>query len=289
MNIFNAYISGLKSSGRSLLMTTWIYIVNLVLGLIVAIPFLGKIKEGSQNSLSIHNFLYDFDFTTFRELFSETNVQLNLFFRQGFWIAILFIIISIFLTGGILKIFSDKTYPFSIERFINGGREFFSRFFRLSCYMILVACICTLIVSVIFVLIISASWSGTGSEKQLFYISITSLGILLVILIYILIIADYARFIMVRNDSKKVLRSIWMSTKFVTRKIMFTYGLYLMLLVIPLVLIYLYLLLSRVIGMNSGVTVLVMFIIQQGFIWMRVFTRIWTFGSQFDYYMGSAY
>ena len=76
---------------------------------------------------------------------------------------------------------------------------------------------------------------------------------------------------------------------FVFRKFPFTYGLYLMLLVAPVVLIYIYTLLSDVIGMTSGIMILVMFLIQQLFIWAKAFTRIWTFASQYDYYLGRAF
>jgi hypothetical protein len=136
----------------------------------------------------------------------------------------------------------------------------------------------------IFAFIVAGMAGGTTSEKTFFYLFVFFLGIHLLLGIFLIIITDYSRFILVLNDSGKVLKSIWLATKFVIRKFPGTYGLYLMLLVIPLILFYLYMIVSRTVGMTSGLTILFMFVLQQLFIWLRINLRIWTFASQFDYY-----
>jgi len=288
MNILKAYTSGLKSAGRTWKMTTFIYIITLVLGIIIALPFLGELKRQAGNSMSINNLLAGYDHTVFMEFFTKTVVNLGQFIRQGLWVAILFIIVSIFLSGGILHIFSDKTYPFTLERFFSGSIKYFLRFLKLSAYMVIFYLVVTMIIFLTILLITAGSVSSTGSEKSAFFIVFIGLCFWLVVMIYFLIIADYTRFAIVRNDTRKVFRTIFQSVKFVSVKFPFTYGLYLMLLVAPVLLFYLYSLLSNVIGMTSGITILIMFIIQQMFIWSRVFTRVWTFASQFDYYLTKA-
>jgi uncharacterized membrane protein len=239
--------------------------------------------------MSIQNLLSGYDHTVFQEFFNETTVHLGQFIRQGLWIAILFFIISIFLTGGILHIVSDKSYPFTMERFFSGSLKYFPRLLKLSIYMLVVYVLVTAIIFLIVSLITAASLTGTGSEKNLFFIVFPGLCFWLLVMIFFLIIADYTRFSIVRNDSRYVFMTIFRSMKFVSRKFPFTYCLYLMLLVAPVVLIYIYTLLPNVIGMTSAITILVMFIIQQLFIWAKVFTRVWTFTSQFDYYLARAF
>ena len=289
MNIFQAYIAGFKKTGRSLLMTTLIYAINLVLGIVVTIPFLGGLREGAGRSLSINNLLSGYDHTVILELLNNTSFHLRHFVQQGFWIAILYLFISIFLTGGILYTLSDSSYPFTLERFINGCRRFFLRFLKISAYALILELLIALLIILIFSFVIRGSFTGRGSEKVIFYLSVSGIGILSLFLVYILIIADYARFFLVKYDSNQVLRSLWESTRFVTRNIIFTYGLYLMLLVAPVILIYLFMLFSNIVEMGSGVAILLMFIVQQIFIWSRVFTRIWTFDSQLEYYLNKSY
>ncbi len=289
MNIFRAYISGFKTAGRTWGMTTFIYLINLVLGILVAIPFLGTLKEKAGFRMAVQDLLPGYDHTVFREFFNETTVYLGQFIRQGLWVAILFFIIAVFLTGGILHIFSDKSYPFTLERFFSGSLKFFFRFLKLSFYMGVIYLLATGLIFLIFFLISAGSFSGTGSEKTVFYIAFSGLCLWLLVMFYFLIIADYARYSIVRNDSRNVFITIFRSLKFVSKKFPFTYGLYLMLLVAPVALIYLYALVSNVIGMKSGITILVMFIIQQLFIWAKVYTRVWKFASQFDYFLGRAF
>jgi hypothetical protein len=265
-------------------MTTFMYIVNLILGILFAIPFLGTLKQKAGFTMSLQDLLSGYDHTVIRELFNETSVYLGPFVRQGLWIAILFFIISIFLTGGILHIFSDKSYPFTFERFFSGSLNFFFRFLKLSFYMLIIYVLVTAIIFLIVFLISAAAFSGTGSEKTIVSIALPGLCFWLLVMIFFLIIADYTRFSIVRNDSRSVFITIFRSMKFVARKFPFTYGLYLMLLIAPVILIYVYTLLSNGFGMTSGITILVMFLIQQLFIWAKTFTRIWTFASQFDYY-----
>jgi hypothetical protein len=39
--------------------------------------------------------------------------------------------------------------------------------------------------------------------------------------------------------------------------------------------------LNHIIGTSTGLTILIMFVIQQGFIFSRVFIRIWAYSSQY--------
>ena len=274
MNILKAYTTGFKSTGRTWKMTTIIYVIILILGIIITLPFLGELKRNAGNSMAINNLLEGFDYTVFQEFFNEAAMNLGQFVRQGLWIAFLFLFLSILLTGGILHIFSDKSFPFSIDRFFSGCTRFFFRFFKLSIYMLVPYLLVSTIVFLIIFLVSAGSISNVGSEKSIFYIVLIGLCFWLLVMIYFVMIADYARFYLVKYDSSRILRSLWESMKFVSRNIIFTYGLYLFLLVVPVALIYIFSILSNIIGMSSGVYLIVRF---------RA-SRVWTFASQMDYY-----
>ena len=287
MNITKAYASGFKTTVRFLKMTLVIYILNLLMGLTIAIPFMGALKEASGHSMAPQNLLKGFDFTSFQEILRHYGEEISSYLSHGFWMVLFFLILSIFLTGGILTAFKHKESKFSLKSFFSGCGAFFFRFFKISLYTVFMHIILAVFIYLIFALIVAGMAGGTASEKTFFYLFVFFLGIHLLLGIFLVIITDYSRFILVLNDSGKVLKSIWLATKFVTRKFPGTYGLYLMLLVIPLILFYLYMIASRTIGMTSGLTILFMFVLQQLFIWLRISLRIWTFASQFDYY--SAY
>jgi len=284
MNIFRAYINGFKTAGRTWKMVTFMYLCILFLGILLTLPFLGELKRQAGNSMAVGNLLEGYDHTVFQEFFVDTAMNLGQYIRQGLWAAFLFIFISIFFTGGILHIFADKSYPYTIERFFSGCVRFFFRFLKLTLYMMVPIALLTAIIFLIIFIVSAGSFSNVGSEKSIFFIGLTGLCFWLIIMIYFIVIADYARFYIVKYESQKVFRAIWESTKFVTRRFIFTYSLYLLLLLVPVLLIYIFTLLSNIIGTSSGLTILGMFILQQVFIWSRVYTRVWTFAGQMDYY-----
>ena len=57
MNILKAYTTGFKSTGRTWKMTTIIYVIILILGIIITLPFLGELKRNAGNSMAINNLL----------------------------------------------------------------------------------------------------------------------------------------------------------------------------------------------------------------------------------------
>jgi hypothetical protein len=274
MNIIQAYTSGFKTAVRSHKMTTLIYIINLMLGLILAIPFMGALKEASNRSLSVHNLLKDIDLTALQEFMRNSDGTIGDLFREVFWVILFFIVVSIFLTGGILTTIKQKESKFTLKSFFSGCGTFFFRFFKLTFYTIILHLILAIIIYLILSLIVVGSYDSVASEKVLFYTFVIFLSLHVIISIYLIVI----------TDSKKVLKSFWAAVKFITLRFPLTYGLYLMLLVIPLIVLYLYMIVSKTIGMTSGITILVMFILQQLFIWLRISLRIWTFAGQFDFY-----
>jgi len=284
MNIIQAYINGLKSAGQSKRIATLIYIITLFLGLIVAIPFFQAFKAGTGDSLLINSLLKDFDFTAFTEAMRHGGSVFKTIAPHGIWIGLFFIILSIFLIGGILKTLNQKPTGFSMNYFFDGCGSYFFRFLRLTFYMIIIHIIIALIVFLFLGLILEGAYKTVESEKGLFYIGLTGGIIYLLLFIFLIIITDYAKIILVKDRSRKVLVCMWRSIKFVIRHFLRTYGLYLLLLIAPVLLFFIYFILNRAIGMSSGITILIMFIIQQIFIWSRAWIRIWILGSQLEFY-----
>ncbi len=118
------------------------------------------------------------------------------------------------------------------------------------------------------------------NEAVLFYIVLIGIIVYLFFFILLLIIGDYAKIILFNNDSTKSLKSIWLSVKFVIRHLFSTYLLYLFILIAPIVFFLIYFYLDNAIGMVSGFTIFIMFLIQQILIWARTWVKIWFLGSE---------
>jgi len=286
MTIIQNYLSGLRLASRSLKMTTLIYVINLIFALALAIPFYGVITNAAHGSLQVNKLLEGFNYTAFQEFTDSAKVSIGLLFKEGIWLAILYLLLSIFMAGGILKTL-DNGAVFKGREFFANGSKFFFRFLRLTLYFIIIHALVILIIWLPTSIIIATLAKNADSEKALFYAAIFGGGLHILIFIYLLIVAHYTRFMIITEDTTKVLKKIWASLKFVSRKFFSTYPLYLLLLVNLVLLVLVFKFLSGVIGMTTGFTIFFMFLLQQMFIWSRIWLKIWFYGSQLEYYITS--
>jgi hypothetical protein len=261
-----------------------IYVINLLFALALAIPFYGVITNAAHGSLQVNKLLEGFNYTTMQEFMDSTKGSISLLFKEGIWLAILYLLVSIFMAGGILKTL-DNGAVFERKEFFANGSKFFFKFLRLTLYFIIIHALVILIIYLPLSLIIVTLGKNAESEKALIYAAIAGGGLYILIFIYLLIVAHYTRFMIITEDSTKVLKKIWASVKFVSRKFFSTYPLYLLLLAGLVLLILVYKFLSGVIGMTTGFTIFIMFLIQQAFIWSRIWFKIWIYGSQLEYYL----
>lgn len=285
MKIIEAYTNGLKTTVKSYKMITLVYTVILFLGLVVAIPFFFGLKSAVGMTISPGKLLKEFDYTSFVEIMKNHGEEIRSSIIQGAWIVVLFMVLSIFLTGGILRTLRQGHKKFGLYNFFAGCGKFFYRFLRLSIYSLVLHFLLALIIYIPFGIIVSAGFEHSFTEKTIFYIFMAFAGIHLLLGVYFLVITDYARFILVTRDSRKALKSLWQSAKFVSNKFLGTYFLFILLMVIPFIFFYLYFFMTDRVEFTTGIMILTLFIIQQIFIWMRSAFRIWTFSSQLNYFI----
>jgi hypothetical protein len=248
--------------------------------LIVAIPFFATAKEQVGSSTAISNLLKDFDFTIYSDIMKHYGKALEPFIGQLKWFGIFFLLFSTFLSGGILNVFLKNEGKFTAERFFTGGGIYFWRFFRLTLYIIIIHIILIFIIYFPLYKILDGLMETTQNEASIFYGVL--IGVIIHILFFFLVttIMDYAKIMIVKEERRKVFKTVWHSIKFVFKNFFRTYFLYLLLVIVPIALIIIYWFLDGAIGMVSGFTIFIMFLIQQIYIWLRVWIKIWTLGSE---------
>ncbi len=283
MNILNAYFTGFRHTARSWRMVSWYYLVTLLLGLILAVPFHGILREAAGKSMDTIRLLKGFDYTVFREITHFHGAGIRAFYSAGLWMVLLFMIVGAFLAGGILDQLMQKERKFSLSAFFAGCGRWFWRFLRVTFYHLIIQVLVAAIVYVPMGLIVFRKFRGGAAEPQMFHTLLVFLILHLVIALYFLIIADYTRIAIVATGTKKVFKQYWRSLAFVSRRFFATYGLYLMLMVIPLITVYL-LKITKAWNIDSAGMVLVMLLMQQLFLWLRSGYRVWIYASQTAYF-----
>lgn len=284
MKIITSYASGFKATFNTKKLVTTIYVITLLMALILAIPFSGTIQKEAGNSMAFNALLKGFDYTVYQDFMNHFARAIQPYISTAIWMGIFYLLFTIFFEGGILTVLKRKENKFTLRFFWEASAKYFSRFLRLALYMIILQAIIAVILFFILAAILSSVYKSAPNESYIFYTVLIGVIIYLLIFIFLLIVTDYAKVMMVENDEYRSLRTILRSFGFSFKHFLSTYSLYLLLLVVPIFLFLIYFKIESAIGMSSGWRILLIFIIQQLLVWSRIFTKIWILGSELTLY-----
>jgi hypothetical protein len=285
MKILKVYAVGFTTIIKRFRLISLAYLSLLIPALIVALPFHSYFIKATSQYISPGKLLAGFDYTAYSELINFRGDEIKAAFSQSFWLLIFYFFISVFVSGAILHILQDREKKAKFLNFITGGSKYFWRFLRLSIIFFILHALVAIIIYVAFGIMVKNAFEHAATEKSTFFLFLPFLVVHLLIAIYLLIISNYSRFIIVQTGSRLVLKSIWKALKFISSKFFGTYGLILLLFIFPLLFLMIYLKASTHVEMTSGLMIFFAFLIQQFYIWLKEAFRIWTYSSQFDYYM----
>ncbi len=282
MKIFNAYKSGFSEAGRQKKTSLIIYLTTLLLALMAVLPF-KVITTNNFNSRPIVNkLLGEFDFTVIMDLMNNHGDLIRPFFTIMFWMAAAYFLFTVFFTGGVLRIMNEKSNNPTGKQFFGGCAKYFLRFLRLGLYILILQLAGAIFLALILAFLMAAV--SESPEPAMATVIVIWLILQLILFGYFSIISDYAKIIIVKEDTKKVWRSIGTSFSFATSKIHFTYPLFILLILVPVLISILYLFVDSSLAMNSSLMILVMLIIQQGIVWFRFFAKIWLIAGEYEFF-----
>ena len=284
MKIINAYFKGLKRTLSSYKMITLLYFITLLLAMMIAFPFRSMLKNVVKHSLLPEKLLYDFNFTIYEDIMRNYGDSIMPFIQIMFWVGIVYLFFTIFFSGGVLNIFHYEKNRFSMQAFFEGAGKYFLRFFRLMIFTFLLNIVVLIIVYFPLSIVLDHYIEITTSEKTIFFIALFGVAIHILLLILTLIISDYAKIKIVIEDTNKVFKTFWKAIKFTLKHLFSTYILYGLLLLFSILLFAVYYFIEKPFVMDSAKTILTMFFIQQIFIWLRIFSKVWFLRSELYYY-----
>ena len=110
---------------------TLLYVINLLMALILAVPFFWTIKSIGGDSMEIAKLLPDFDDNVFSDFMHQAGSSRQNYLWQGLWLALFSVIISTFLAGGILESLKKRN-EFSLQEFFGNCGKHLRHFFWLT-------------------------------------------------------------------------------------------------------------------------------------------------------------
>lgn len=278
MIIFTAYIKGLFKSASYWKMLVLVWTLNLLMALLLAIPFYVVSKSTAGNSMLPHKLLSEFNFTAVVEWLRESGNIPGAFIILAASIAVAYYLLWIFLSGGIIQ--SLNKSRFTKKRFWKGSAKNFFRFMGVSAIILIVQIILAVIVFVGVSAVFKGLKETAVSEDE--YVRWILRGAALFILFWLFwsAVSDYAKFYLLENKSINVFGAFFRTFIFVFKRFFKVYLLRLFLFLTPLPIWYIFWKLSGSVAGATGVGLIILFLIRQIFLIVRIWVRVWVYSSQ---------
>ncbi len=273
MQIFFHFYKGLKDS-----FSVWkglfvIYISGLFLALPVTAVFYFFINKILSNTVMAHKVLVDFYFPFYGQVLNEYSVVINSLFLSGFAAGAVYLLITVFFSGGLIVHFTQKKGPFCIKTFFVNSAGYFWRFLRL---VILSA---PFFMIILFFFLFLLSFTMIFTENSLTEVprikgTVFNTGFFLILTFLVSALFDIAKIITVHSGYKKIFQAFKNAFVWFLRNIHLIFVLILLFIFTGLIMLFTYFYIESKINTTGIFTILILFLWQQLFIlgrqWLKV-------------------
>lgn len=253
------------------LMVFFIYAFGFVLAMLVARPFYVTFLNEANTSVALDKLIADFDFMIFIDFFHQSQKAFQPFLPLVFTLGIVYLLLNTFFAGGILDAPEQEKLKF--PRFFEASARQFGRFALLLVFLFIFLMVLVSLAGMFF--FIFAAIAEGGSEKDYILWMIPPVLILVYFVGFVVIMGDYGRVMLFKSPTLTTYGAFWKAFSYIF-KWPSAIALFWMIIVLGIILFVVYLGIDSLIGMNSTLTIFVMFVVQQVFVFARTFLKIST-------------
>lgn len=284
MNIFKLFVSGINTTNKKSRMIVYLWVLNFIFSLVIVSPFYFLVNKELSRSLIGEELVKGFGLTFIGDIIFKYRDIGGLFTGWILTPGIIFLILYVFLNGGIIGRIVAKNEKLNLKNFLGDCSTYFFSFLRVFLISIIAY---ILAFGVIFRIISSLFdlWTKNAStEWPLIISSNIKFLILILLLSVIMMFFDYAKIRLVVERSKKATRAVLVSFSFIGKRFFRAWFLYLLVGIVALIVGLIYLGISRILP-PSVIFVIVVFIWQQIYILTRLWTKILFFSTEYHFFI----
>lgn len=305
MRVAKSFTAGLKRVVQSPSLILWLYMTSLVLAIPFTLVLRGILKESIGGSLVHENLRQGFDLSWYGEFSFESRGLADTFgpsvvgmlpvlgnlekLLEGEVLRVdatvllfgaLFLLAWAFFAGGILDCYARSDEAYSRSRFFSRSGEYFFRFVRLMV-------IAGVIYWVIFRWVakplhnwLESAIRDVTVERTAMFFTLLLYALVAFLLVLANMILDYAKIALVVEQRRSSVLAFFRGLRFVFSQPGKTFGLYLILAAVGLVLLIFYSLVAPGAGQSSWVTIGLAFLVGQAYLVARLILKLWFLASQ---------
>ncbi len=278
MTLIGLFRGAFRETAGNVPLVAALYGTNLVFASVVALAFRAFVA-GLPGAGSLEPLLKDFDMTLFFDFLRTRGYAIGALWQVVLFMTLLSVAVNAAGSGGILVSLGSGS-SFSLREFLLGCGTYAFRFLRL---LVLTGVMTALagfaLIAIAGLLLEALSRNGTSEIPVIEGLAAAAV-VSGAVLMLVVMASDYARVLTVSTGSRSMLRTLGRSIAFLARNAWGAIALQVVMASLTLCLFALFLLLAEVLEMNSSMRVILVFIVQQAFIWCRSFLRVMMFSCE---------
>jgi len=270
-----AYAKGWQFLFKNWKMCLILYAFNIGFAVVAAFPLNNYLQSTVAHTLSIQESLKGFNYAIISDFLNEYGTGLAVVFNQSLVILFLFLLVSIFLTGGILNVI--KYYPSRFESglFWQGCIKYFWRLFRLTAYFLIAQGLLLFVAFNVYTFISGGiNFFELESDKQLVDAFKIVFPVYLFLVMLLFLIQDYIKIHMAHEEKFLLTKPIWQGIVLVFKNFIPFLLLYIFNLITFLLLFATYWFISDVFQTETLSMIILVFAISQISIIARIGSRL---------------
>lgn len=257
-----------------------LYVLVLATAVFVVWPFQALLQGTVGHSLRLSDLVKGWDYSFWVDFTNAFKGSLTPIFNLSLLAILVFVLLLIFLLGGILSTFKNAPKPIHPGLLWGKSAAFFWRMLRVSVYFLLMHGLLLLLLGFLFMQFTNGlSPIHLESDARIATVFRLLVPVYILLAAALLMWGDYAKVFLVNLDTRWVFRPIWESLRFVLCHFWKAYALYLILLgMLGLVSVLSWQLFPLIEERTVGLICL-SFLLSQILLLLRLFLRLWQWRS----------
>ncbi len=213
---FSAYLAGIKNSFSAWKVWGLLYLLNFLFTLVIIAPLAQYLEKKIGKSPLVEKWADGFNYTVMHDFLANYEVSIAAFTELTIVIAVIYLVFSIFTSGGIIEVFHKNEKSQNLRNFWSGCTYHFWRMLRITIYFLLIHAVVLGLFGFIFSQLIPDS-----PDSELQYINPLKiiLPLYLIFAFFVAMWQDFTKIIAVQRDENILVGSFKSATGFVFKNL----------------------------------------------------------------------
>jgi len=227
MVVIKTYLSAWYLLLKEIKLWGLLYLLNFLFALAVTYPAFQFLNEKLAHSVALDKMYERFDYTVFNDVLNQYGDVVDFITSQSIVTGFLFLLLSIFLTGGILQVFQNRNNESGFSNFWNGGAKYYWRIFGLTLLFLLLQAAIAFLFFSLFKYLTDGGLERFHGESAIYNRAIIVFVLYSIFAGFVWMIQDYTKVAMVNQD-RSLFSAIGRGVSFVFKNFGSTLFLYLL-------------------------------------------------------------